>query len=156
MSDSVSTCAPQKRTGRGAVKMSAGITSSGCTAREHKTRKAHLTGSWVRRRLGHTWSKARWCLPIFAAPAASVVVRTRFVQSRLSRGRRSARVRHRKNWQPLSRLAPSVAGLGEPARAARQGRRQAGDEIVRPSVPWEAAVTHFPVLTLRTKKISVL
>ena len=127
------------------------LTSSGCTARDHKNRKAHLTGSWVRRRLGHTWSKARWCLPIFAAPAASVVVRTRFVQSRLSRGRRSARVRHRKNRQPLSRLAPGVAGLGEPARAARQGRRGAGDEIVRPSPPREAAVTRFPVLTLRTR-----
>ena len=57
------------------------LTSSGCTAREHKTRKAHLTGSWVRMRLGHTWSKARWCLPIFPAPEAGVVVRTRFVQS---------------------------------------------------------------------------
>ena len=127
------------------------LTSSGCTARDHKNRKAHLTGSWVRRRLGHTWSKARWCLPIFAAPAASVVVRTRFVQSRLSRGRRSARVRHRKNRQPLSRLAPGAPGLGEPARAARQGRRGAGDEIVRPSPPREAAVTRFPVLTLRTR-----
>ena len=127
------------------------LTSSGCTAREHKTRKAHLTGSWVRRRSGATWSKARWCLPIFAAPAASVVVRTRFVQSRLSRGRRSARVRHRKNRQPLSRLAPGAPGLGEPARAARQGRRGAGDEIVRPSPPREAAVTRFPVLTLRTR-----
>ena len=101
--------------------------------------------------MGHTWSKARWCLPIFAAPAASVVVRTRFVQSRLSRGRRSARVRHRKNRQPLSRLAPGAPGLGEPARAARQGRRGAGDEIVRPSPPREAAVTRFPVLTLRTR-----
>ena len=101
--------------------------------------------------MGHTWSKARWYLPIFAAPAASVVVRTRFVQSRLSSGRRSARVRHRKNRQPLSRLAPGVAGLGEPARAARQGRRRAGDEIVRPSPPREAAVRRFPVLTLRTR-----
>ena len=99
------------------------LTSSGCTAREHKTRKAHLTGSWVRRRLGHTWSKARWCLPIFPAPAAGVVVRTRFVQSRLSSSRRSARIRHRKNRPPLSRLAPGGTGLGEPARAARQGRR---------------------------------
>ena len=127
------------------------LTSSGCTAREHKTRKAHLTGSWVRRRLGHTWSKARWCLPIFPTPEAGVVVRTRFVQSRLSSSRRSARIRHRKNRPPLSRLAPGGTGLGEPARAARQGRRRAGDEIVRPSVPWEAAVTRFPVLTLRTR-----
>ena len=87
------------------------LTSSGCTAREHKTRKAHLTGSWVRMRLGHTWSKARWCLPIFPTPAAGVVVRTRFVQSQLSRGRRSARVRHRKNRPPLSRLAPGAPGL---------------------------------------------
>ena len=94
------------------------LTSSGCTAREHKTRKAHLTGSWVRRRLGHTWSKARWCLPIFAAPAASVVVRTRFVQSRLSSSRCSTLIRHRKNRPPLSRLAPGAPGLGEPARAA--------------------------------------
>ena len=88
---------------------------------------------------------------MISASAASVVVRTRFVQSRLSRGRRSARVRHRKNRQPLSRLAPGAPALGEPARAARQGRRGAGDEIVRPSPPREAAVTRFPVLTLRTR-----
>ena len=39
----------------------------------------------------------------------------------------------RKNRQPLPRLAPGGTGLGEPARAARQGRRRAGEEIVRPS-----------------------
>ena len=35
------------------------LTSSGCTARNRKSRKAYLTGSWVRRRPGGTWSKAR-------------------------------------------------------------------------------------------------
>ena len=85
------------------------LTSSGCTARNRKSRKAYLTGSWVRRRPGGTWSKARWCLPIFPTPEAGVVVRTRFVQSRLSSGRLSARVRHRKNRPPLSRLARQVA-----------------------------------------------
>ena len=67
------------------------LTSSGCTARNRKSRKAYLTGSWVRRRPGGTWSKVRWCLPIFLTPEAGVVVRTRFVQSRLSSSRRSAR-----------------------------------------------------------------
>ena len=93
--------------------------SSGCTARNRKSRKAHLTGSWVRRRLGHTWSKARWCLPIFAAPAASVVVRTRFVQSRLSSGRCSARVgKIGSRSQGLLQVWPgSVSQRGPLARA---------------------------------------
>ena len=95
------------------------LTSSGCTAREHKTRKAHLTGSWVRRRLGHTWSKARWCLPIFPTPEAGVVVRTRFVQSRLSSSRRSARTgKIGRRSRGLRQVAPgSVSQRGPLARA---------------------------------------
>ena len=92
------------------------LTSSGCTARNRKSRKAYLTGSWVRRRSGATWSKARWCLPILLAPEAVVVVRTRFVQSRLSSSRRSARMAPEKSAAALeacSRCRPgSVSQRG--------------------------------------------